>query len=145
MKTILETKTSEVDLNPIHASTMKFSAWYAYRYGEPHEITGNGLTPEPSMNLMCVRIRWALDMAGSEVADKFSEAEIIALINCCVADLFLPDQFNSVASKLCDHLGITEDEFKSNEYKGFFKNLSDLEAIREKAMAYAKSGTGTAF
>ena len=135
------TQTKEIDLNPIHPSTVEFYVWHAHRYGETHPIEAHDLPPNLSMNFVCLRMQWAMDMAGMLVTGKFSEAEHIAFMDCCVADRFSPEKSTSIESRLCGNLGIGLSERESSQYREFFMNLCELEAIRRKAKAYIRNTT----
>jgi hypothetical protein len=137
MNTISEPKMDEVELNPMRQQTMNFSADYSNLYIEQHQIANRGLTSDEAKIIACARLEWIFQMVRPALSEKFSEDDFVVLLDCYRADLFFPDQFNSLASDLCDHLGIDLDDYASSDSKGLIDKLRGLEPVQKVAMADA--------
>lgn len=83
------------------------------------------------------RLGWLLQSTRSSLSGLFSEQDIATLLDCYQGDIFIPDQFNSIASGLCDHLDIELDEYETSFIAPLVHKLQNLEAVQRLTLADA--------
>jgi hypothetical protein len=127
----------ELDLNVMHQQTLSYSEGYEHRYIEQHQIESDGFTSEHAKSLACSRLQWTYQMVRPTLAGTFSESDFATLLDCYQGDLFFPDQFSSMASDLCDHLGIDLKDDGSSEIKMLLDKLLAVQPVQKMAMADA--------
>ena len=66
-----------------------------------------------------------------------SERDIATLLDCYQGDIFIPDQFNSIASGLCDHLSIELDEYETSFVAPLIAKLLSLDSAQRVTLADA--------
>lgn len=83
------------------------------------------------------RLDWLLQSTRPNLSGLFSEHDIATLLDCYQGDIFYPDRFNSIASDLCDHLGIELDDYETSFIAPLVHKLQNLEALQRVTVADA--------
>lgn len=114
-----------------------FSADLNSAYLRDHLEQSAGLTPVAAASLATAKFQWILQSTRRELSGLFDEAEIQTLMECFRGELFFPDLFNSLASDLCDHLGIALDDLEDSEVAHLAKKLLGLTPSQRATLADA--------
>lgn len=127
-----------VDRLPFCAQqAMLFSVGYASQYLTQHSSSPTRMDPD-SVSLLAVgRLEWLLRKTRHALAGRFNEDEFRVLMDCYQADLFFPDQLGSIASDLCDHLGVDLDDYEDSEVAELVTKLRALSSIERVTLADA--------
>lgn len=83
------------------------------------------------------RLDWLLRKTRPSLSGLLSEHDVIMLLDCFQDDIFLPDQFQSIASDLCDHLGIELDDYETSNVASLVDKLRRLNSVQRVALADA--------
>lgn len=83
------------------------------------------------------RLEWLLRETRSSLSGLISESDVGTLLDCYHGNIFFPDQFNSIASDLCDHLGIELDDYEASEIADLIDKLRRLNAVQRVTLADA--------
>lgn len=78
-----------------------------------------------------------LEQARPLLSGRFTELDIITLMNCDQADLFFLDQFTSIASDLYDHHGIEVDGCEATGPGELVTKLREFDPIQRLALGDA--------
>ena len=83
------------------------------------------------------RLEWLLRETRSSLSGLLSENDVATLLDCYQGDIFFPDQFNSIASDLCDHLGIELDDYETSDIASLVDKLRRLNSVQRVTLADA--------
>lgn len=83
------------------------------------------------------RLDWLLQSTRPNLSGLFSEHDIATLLDCYQGDILYPDLFNSIASDLCDHLGIELDEYEASSIAPLVEKLLGLDAVQRVTLGDA--------
>ena len=83
------------------------------------------------------RLDWLLRQTRPSLSGLFAESDVSALMDCYQGDMFFPDQMNSIASDLCDHLGVELDAYANSSIGPLVDKLQGLSAVQRVALADA--------
>jgi hypothetical protein len=118
-----------------------FSSYYMACYLQEHADNGAGMNSEEVSMLAAGRLDWLLRETRPTLSGLFSEQDFIALLDCYQGDMFFPDQMNSIASGLCDHLGIELDDYEASGIAPLIEKLRGLNAVQRVTLADALEQT----
>ena len=83
------------------------------------------------------RLDWLLQQTRSSLSGLLSTQEVAMLLDCYQGALFFPDQLDSIASDLCDHLGLDSDLCSSTPVAQLVDSLIDLTPLQRVTLADA--------
>lgn len=83
------------------------------------------------------RLEWLLRETRPSLSGLLSESDVATLLDCYQGDIFFPDQFNSIASDLCDHLGIDLDDYETSDIAPLVDKLRRLSSVQRVTLADA--------
>ena len=85
---------------------------------DANEAAGNAASDDSSFEVAALmaagRLDWLLRKTRPSLSGLLSEGDIGTLLDCFQSSMFFPDQFNSIASDLCDHLGVKLDAYEAS-------------------------------
>ena len=114
---------------------------YADKYLLEH-VSGNaGFDNERTGVIASARLEWILAEGRAEISGKFSEEKIRDLLTCFQGEIFSPEQFDRIASSLCDDRGIELDEYEETPLAPFIDELRALSPVQRIALADALEQT----
>jgi hypothetical protein len=82
-------------------------------------------------------LEWLLRKTRPSLSGLLSESDVATLLDCYQEDIFFPDQFNSIASDLCDHLGIELDDYETSGITPLVDKLRRLNSAQRVTLADA--------
>lgn len=95
------------------------------------------------------RLDWLLGETRSTLSNKFTEREIMALLNCYQGEPFFPGQFKDMAGDICDDAGVEVDEWETSGLAPLIRKLIALTPAQAVTLAdaleqawYSGSGEG---
>jgi hypothetical protein len=118
-----------------------FSSHYMARYLQEHADNGTGLSSSEAAMMAAARLDWILQETRPTLSGLFSERDITVLMDCYQGGMFSPDQMNSIASDLCDHVGIELGEPKSGSIGQLIGKLRSLSSVQRVTLADALEQT----
>lgn len=118
-----------------------FSTDYMANYLREHADNGAGLNSDKAAMMAAGRLEWLLQGARPTLCGMFSEADIMALMDCYLGDMFSPDQMNRLPSDLCDHLGVELDDYEASGIAPLINKLRGLNAVQRMTLADALEQT----
>lgn len=83
------------------------------------------------------RLEWLLRETRPNLSGLLSENDVATLLDCYQSEIFFPDQFNSMASDLCDHLGIELDDYETSNIAPLVDKLHRLNPVQRVTLADA--------
>ena len=111
---------------------------------EPTQSNAEGdinLSDEQSVTAVALiaagRLDWLFKNIRPSLSGLFGENDISILLDCYQGDIFYPDQFNSMASDLCDHLGVEVDEYEASSIAPLVEKLLGLDAVQRVTLGDA--------
>ena len=125
------------DYSVFAQQALAFSVDLNLAYLQDHLEQSEGLTAAAAASLAVARLQWILQSTRRELSGLFDEEEIETLVNCYKGEVFFPDQFSSLASDLCDHLGIDLDDAEESEGAKLVKKLRGLTPSQRATLADA--------
>lgn len=114
-----------------------FSLDFMAKYLVEHADNGSGLSSDNAALLAAARMGWLLEQTRPSLSGLFSEGDAVALMDCYQGDMFFPDQFDRIASDLCDHLGVELDGYATSSIGPLVDKLQGLSAVQRVALADA--------
>lgn len=87
------------------------------------------------------RLDWVLKKTRPSLSGLFSEADVVALLDCNQSDIFSSSNLDRIASDLCDHLGIEIDAYETSDVSTLVETLLDLSPIQRLTLADALEQT----
>ena len=127
---------------PFYAhQAFNFSYAYAERYLVEHASEKSRFDNDSASVMACSRLEWILNETRKELSGRFTEQQIELLLNCFQAEIFFPDQFNDIASSLCEDLGIEFDEYQQHPIGPFINELRELSPAQRVTLADALEQT----
>ncbi|MDC8771742.1 hypothetical protein [Roseateles albus] len=130
-----EISSTEKPLPFEYQQAYSFSTWYASKYLAGKTMFQNSPSSSVSAILAVARYEWIIQNSVKSLSKLFTEADVIALLDCHQGDIFIPDQFNSIASDLCDHLGIEIDDYESSDVAQLINKLRGLSPVQRAVLA----------
>lgn len=118
-----------------------FSANYMANYLREHADNGAGLNSDKAAMMAAGRLDLLLGETRPTLSGLFSEADVMALMDCYQGTLFFPDQMNCIASDLCDHLGVELDAYETSSIGPLIHVLRGLTAVQRVTLADALEQT----
>jgi hypothetical protein len=106
------------------------------RPGEDGKTFHNSSSEVPAL-LATGRLEWLLRETRPSLSGLLSESDVATLLDCYQSDIFFPDQFNSMASDLCDHLGIELDVYETSNIAPLVDKLRRLNPVQRVTLADA--------
>lgn len=97
----------------------------------------HGQSVEVPTLLATARLDWLLRKARRSLSGLLSEHDVNILLDCYQGDIFFPDQFDSIASDLCDHLGIEISDHETSMIGPLVDKLIQLDSSQRLALADA--------
>lgn len=143
---------------PFHAEqAWIFSASYIASYLNEHAIqyaeddecddeetsneTGGAGPSDVAAMMAAARLDWLLRKTRPSLSGRLSERDIGALLDCYQGQILSPDNFNCIASDLCDHFGIELDQYGTSRISRLVETLLRLTAIERVTLADALEQT----
>jgi hypothetical protein len=83
------------------------------------------------------RLEWLLRETRPALSGLLSESDVATLLDCYQSDILFPGQFNSIASDLCDHLGIELDDYETSDIATLVDKLRRLNSVQRVTLADA--------
>lgn len=83
------------------------------------------------------RLEWLLRETRPSLCGLLSESDVATLLDCYQNDIFFPDQFSTIASDLCDHLGIDLDDYETSDIAPLVDKLRRLNPVQRVTLADA--------
>ncbi len=117
------------------------SSDYMASYLRQHADNGAGFGAEEVSLFASGRLDWLLRETGPSLCGLFSEGDIIALLDCYQGSMFFPDQMNSIASDLCDHLGVELENYQGSNIALLVGTLLDLSPVQRVTLVDALEQT----
>ncbi len=114
---------------------------YADKYLLEHVWRKAGFDKRRTGVMASARLEWILAEGRAEIGGKFSEEQIRDLLDCFQGEIFSPEQFDRIASSLCDDRGIELDEYEVNPLAPFIDELRALSSVQRIALADALEQT----
>ena len=83
------------------------------------------------------RLEWLLCETRPSLSGLLSDNDVATLLDCYQSEVFFPDQFNSMASDLCEHLGIELGDYKTSNIAPLVDKLRRLNPVQRVTLADA--------
>lgn len=83
------------------------------------------------------RMQWLLSEAYCLISDKFTESELIALMDCNVAGPRSPHEIDTLASSLLDHHGIELEDYEQTTFAPLVDKLLELNPLERLVLVDA--------
>ncbi len=137
----LELRETVLHGKPLHVQqALLYSLDPAERFAKEHGQ--DSLYPTSTREVLAfARCDWLLRQYRPGLSGKFTLADITALLDCFQANLFFPDQFDDIASDLCDDLGIELRNYEQTWAAPLIRKLLGLSAGERVALADALEQT----
>lgn len=123
------------------AQAFCYSADYVSSFFDEHICAKNGLDQKTSAILATARHHWLLRKTRGSLNGKFSEGDIATCLDCFQGEIFDPWALESIASSLCDDLGIELDDYQNTPYAALIDSLQALSALECVLLADALEQT----
>ena len=98
-------------------------------------------SPNATALMAAGRLEWLLQATRPSLSGRFSERDIVALLDCYQGQIFSPDNFDCIASDLCNHFGIELDLYWPSRISMLVDTLLNLSAIQRLTLADALEQT----
>jgi len=118
-----------------------FSSHYMASYLQEHADNGTGLSSNKAALMAAGRLDWLLQETRPTLSGLFGGRDVMLLLDCYQGDLFFPDQMTSIASDLCDHMGIELDAYEASGIAPLINTLRGLTAVQRLTLADALEQT----
>lgn len=110
---------------------------------DANEASGNAASDDSNFKVAALmaagRLNWLLQKTRPSLSGLLSERDIVTLLDCFQSSMFFPDQFGSIASDLCDHLGV--DPYEPSCIAPLVAKLLGLHPIQRVTLADALEQT----
>jgi hypothetical protein len=128
------------------ASYLNAHATQYAKDGEPDndaasKVTGDAKTFDVPAMMAAGRLDWLMRETRPSLSGRLSERDVGALLDCYQGQILSPDNFNCIASDLCDHFGIELDQYETSRISRLVETLLDLTAIQRVTLADALEQT----
>jgi hypothetical protein len=98
-------------------------------------------SPDVEALMAAGRLDWLLRTTRPSLCGLLSEGDVVALLDCYQGDRFFPNQFDRIASDLCDHSGVELKTYKSSCIAALVKKLLKLSPIQRVTLVDALEQT----
>lgn len=105
------------------------------RYLNEHTYNEVDLDDRRSGLMAAGRLSWLLYESRSTLNGVFSEKDIFTLINCYQGIIFSPHRISTIASDVCNDLGIELDNYEVSSAAPLISKLLDLEPLQLLVLA----------
>ena len=137
MNTTFESQTRGQDAPSFHGQTLQFSQFYASRYIQERRLPSGELAADQTLDRAAARLQWTLEQARPTLSGRFTEGDVITLMDSYQADLFFLDQFNSIASGLYEYHGVEVDGCELPGPGDLVNKLRELDPLQRLALGDA--------
>jgi hypothetical protein len=130
-----EISSTERPLAFEYEEAYSFSTWYASKHLGAKTMFPDSPSSSEISILAVARYEWILQKSAKSISNIFTAGDVIALLDCYQGEIFFPDRFDSIASDVCNHLGIELDEYESSDVAELINKLRGLSPIECAVLA----------
>lgn len=87
------------------------------------------------------RLEWLLRETRPTLTGRLSERDILYLLDCYQGQICSPDNFDCLASDLCDHFGIEFEDYRTSQISTLVDKLLNLNPLQRLTLADALEQT----
>ena len=125
------------DLDFDYQQSYELSTTYAARYLGCRSLFPSSPGLEANEIMATGRLEWLLRHSRSSLASQFTLEDVTRLLDCYQGDIFFPDQISSLASDLCDRLGIEMDAYADSAIAPLVRKLLALSPAQKLTLVDA--------